>query len=102
VILIARENELPELPETGNERVELPGEAADRDALFDELSVALSLPEYFGHNWDAFEECLDERTPPDLVVWNARALWQQLPRELSVLVEIWLEKAPESILIFVW
>ena len=32
--------------------------AKDRATLFAELDAALKLPEHFGHNWDAFYDCL--------------------------------------------
>jgi len=37
--------------------VELAG-AQDKGALLERLAVALALPEWFGGNWDALEECL--------------------------------------------
>lgn len=31
-----------------------------RQALFQEWSAALQFPYYFGHNWDAFDECITD------------------------------------------
>lgn len=38
--------------------VRIPSSIATRDQLFDILSQELSLPSYFGRNWDALSECL--------------------------------------------
>jgi hypothetical protein len=43
--------------------------AATATAFFDEASAALQFPDYFGANWDAFHDCLD-----DLAWLNADAV----------------------------
>ena len=39
--------------------VDLAG-AQDKEALLERLAVALALPEWFGGNWDALEDCLTD------------------------------------------
>lgn len=36
----------------------IPAGLASREALFEALSPALALPDYFGRNWDALSDCL--------------------------------------------
>jgi RNAse (barnase) inhibitor barstar len=36
------------------------GGAQDKQALLERLAVALALPEWFGGNWDALEDCLTD------------------------------------------
>jgi len=99
VILIAHEDSAPELRPGA---AVLPGNATTKGELFDELASALHLPDYFGNNWDAFEETLGDIEPRDLIVRNARALWTQLPQEMALFVDVWLDNAPESQLVFFW
>ncbi|GAA3804789.1 hypothetical protein GCM10022403_043380 [Streptomyces coacervatus] len=63
--------------------------------LFAEWSAALGFPDWFGHNWDAFEECLrtvtapDESGPVTLVLRNAALLLEdEDPRQLGILLDI--------------
>ncbi|MFE6749150.1 barstar family protein [Kitasatospora purpeofusca] len=82
-----------------------------RAALFAEWAGALSFPGYFGHNWDAFEECLNDAllppgtgaagaTAPRLLVLVAEAdalLADEPPAQLALLLDI-LDAAPEDAL----
>ncbi len=40
--------------------VRIPAKAKGKEKLFGVLADKLRFPRYFGHNWDAFEECLGE------------------------------------------
>ena len=73
-------------------------DVADRDHLLTELGRVLEFPAYYGRNWDSFEECLHDRAERDrggcvLVIRDAGGLWAQLPRDLGLLVSIWLAAA---------
>lgn len=62
------------------------------NCAFDELAAALQLPYYFGNNWAALDECINDRDwmPQDkciLVVTHAKNLFFEEPapeRELEV------------------
>ncbi|QID18515.1 barstar family protein [Nitrogeniibacter mangrovi] len=42
-------------------RVDVPlGEAASKPAILDAFAQAFGMPRWFGHNWDALEECLHD------------------------------------------
>ncbi|WP_217210796.1 barstar family protein [Streptomyces sp. AC550_RSS872] len=63
--------------------------------LFAEWAGALGFPDWFGHNWDGFEECLrtvtgpDESGPVTLVLRNAALLLEdEDPRQLGILLDI--------------
>lgn len=40
-------------------RVDL-GQVKDRDGLFQRVATALEFPGWFGHNWDALQDCLTD------------------------------------------
>ncbi len=57
-----------------------------KSALFDEVTAALQFPEYFGDNWDAFEESLNdlEWLPGDsyiLLITNSHHLLDKEPAD---------------------
>lgn len=62
-------------------------------SLFDEFAQALSFPEYFGHNWDALEECLAdfEWLPAKgyiLLISDAHAVLPNDEEEYETLLEV--------------
>ncbi len=48
----------PREMKAGGRRIDVPAGLADKGELLDFLARAFPLPAYFGHNWDALEECL--------------------------------------------
>lgn len=68
--------------------------------LFDEFARALAFPDYFGHNWDALEECLAdlEWLPAKgyiLLITDAHAVLPEDEEEYETLLEV-LDDAGEA------
>jgi RNAse (barnase) inhibitor barstar len=68
--------------------------------LFREWGAALQFPSYFGHNWDAFEECLGdlEWLPGSayvILVTNTERLLVDEPEQLGSLVDVLAGAAEE-------
>lgn len=84
------------------------------DHLFGEFAAAMRFPDYFGWNWDAFDECVHdlEWLKADayvVFVYHAEQLWSCAPRLAGTLVEVWLSAAHQWAmdevsfhLVFVW
>ncbi|WP_375426430.1 barstar family protein [uncultured Friedmanniella sp.] len=74
--------------------LELRGErAADRSAFFDEAATAWSLPSWFGRNWDALYDALNDLSWLDrpaclLVVHRADRLLRDSPEQREVLLRV--------------
>ncbi len=81
---------------------------ATKDELLTAIADALVLPDYFGQNWDALEECLQDLEYDGhllvLVIRRAAMLWASMPRDMSTLVDTWLASTAERDmhLVFVW
>lgn len=57
--------------------------------LFAEWAHVLDFPDWFGHNWDAFEECLFTADPRTVVVLDAdQVLVDEEPRQLATFLAI--------------
>ncbi|NDU71550.1 hypothetical protein GWI34_02765 [Actinomadura sp. DSM 109109] len=64
-----------------------------RAAFFREAARALGFPGHFGHNWDAFLDCLRDLDRPALGVERAdELLADEDLRQLSILLEILAER----------
>jgi len=62
-------------------------------AIFNEWSAALQFPYYFGHNWDAFDECITdlEWLPGSCYVFFVTQLDKVLPsysRDFSIYIDV--------------
>lgn len=73
---------------------------ATPSGLFDEFARALAFPDYFGHNWDALEECLAdlEWLPAKgyiLLITDTQAVLPDAEEEYETLLEV-LDDAGEA------
>ena len=77
--------------------------ARDKKAFLNTVAEALRFPDYFGHNWDAFYDCLIELKPGDggtlIVLREASGFARAEPDEFAAAVaalqdacEYWNEK----------
>lgn len=83
-------------------------------SLLGAIAKALRFPAYFGENWDALDECIQDMDwlPAAgcvLFVRGARQLWLSHPEDAGKLVEAWLSAAESwaqrSVpfhLVFIW
>ncbi|THV42470.1 barstar family protein [Glycomyces buryatensis] len=77
--------------------------AGDKYAILDGLAAACEFPAYFGRNWDALTDCLDElpyRTDPEadvlLIISGYPALLRNsVPNDLRILLDV-LNDLPTS------
>ena len=75
--------------------------ARTADRLFDEFAAALQFPHYFGENWNALDECLNdlEWLPGDsytlFFTHSRHVLDEESPGQLSLLMQI-LEGAADA------
>ena len=74
-------------------------EVDSKSKLLDVLSRLFKFPDYFGHNWDALDECLrdlGEWMPANgyvLQVHGAETFWRHDPLVAGTLVMVWLSAA---------
>ena len=107
-IHFATEEDAESLLAHGSLRVREIAPEATKESLLAEMAEALALPDYFGQNWDALEECLRDLELDGellvLVVRDAAKLWEQMPEEMATLVDTWLSAATTSNIqmVFVW
>jgi ribonuclease inhibitor len=64
------------------------GGIESREALHSLLASTFNFPDYYGKNWDAFDECIRDY-PPNSPVWikGIQKLEILLPREAALLRE---------------
>jgi ribonuclease inhibitor len=56
-----------------------------RGELHELLARALGFPDYYGRNWDAFDECIREvEIPASVRILGVESLQQRLPREAAL------------------
>jgi len=58
------------------------------DDLHNLIALVFSFPDYYGRNWDAFDECIADIAPPVfIVVTGFESLRFVLPREAKLFVD---------------
>ena len=68
-----------------------------REELHALLSDAFRFPDYYGRNWDAFDECIrDVALPPHVEITGLDVLQARLPREAELLQRCVAHFARES------
>ena len=65
---------------------------ADRAALHDALARLLRFPDFYGRNWDALRDCMEDEdfchvTEPTEVVWEQHAVYAAADPECFAIVQ---------------
>ena len=71
--------------------VEVPVELPDKDALVSWYAGALGMPEYFGANWDAFDECLRDLSwinERRVVLYHQVVPLEANPKDQKIYIEV--------------
>ena len=69
----------------------------DREALHDLLSRELQLPEWYGRNLDALQDCLtDRRQPVDIILLRQETLMENLGMYGAMFRKVLLDAAREN------
>jgi RNAse (barnase) inhibitor barstar len=62
------------------------GSVTSRQELHSLLAEVFHFPDYYGQNWDAFDECIrDVELPPHIEIVGFERLRERLPREADLL-----------------
>lgn len=69
-----------------------------KEAVFQEFAAALQFPYYFGHNWDAFDECIKDLAwmKADNFIFfitNLNEVLANNPKDLHIFLEVILKDA---------
>jgi hypothetical protein len=77
-----------------------------KDRTFQEWAAALQFPAYFGHNWDAFVDCLHDldwlnARRAVAIVTHADEMLPRSPKDFTMLIDILLTAQKESPLLVV-
>jgi ribonuclease inhibitor len=76
------------------------GSIRNEEELFTQIAIAWSFPGYFGHNWDAFEECVRELPAATLyVISGFFELKEHLPEEAQLLQNVIVDSLADHALI---
>ena len=71
--------------------IDVPQNLADKQALLSWYGKALELPEYFGANWDAFDECLRDLSwikERRLVLYHRRVPLEANPQDQKIHIDV--------------
>jgi RNAse (barnase) inhibitor barstar len=78
---------------------------ADKESFFKAIALAMDFPDYFGHNWDALRECLNDlswvKEERKVLIWaDALNLFQELGDEDNKILNSIIREAKETLTIY--
>ena len=69
---------------------------SDWDALYDQLSDELALPEWFGRNLDALYDCLTDLHDSQITIYHWKTLAERLGKKSSALRQVLSDAGMEN------